>query len=1701
MIEQKAPIPLESLSPLPERNVGRELEKGQYWTHLLTGDLSTVPEAVRRKAGAADDALPAEERDYRLAASINRSWVVDHRNMSREEVSSAWPELRREMAEELGVADTEDEVYAGLSLRHSEEPLREQVRRLFRSNYEAALKGEAPALPEPADERRICETAQAHAQRTREEYLPLAESVSEGWSALKALESEMVSFPELISGTPGLLRAVDTLADMEPEERHKVYAIARSLPSAEKLQPEPEGLGHALLHGVRRGADNLRHSMLQGAGHIAAAGAHHLADAYDLPGLHRAAEFTDKRLQVLHELRGLAHHEVFPIKLEDESSYLERLALDAAEAVPGAVLSFAGGAGFGCLALSATGAAVAEARKRSPETSQNLQALAGLTAAALQTGISMAFNRIGGDALNRTINNFAKARHAGFKGYSLAALKSLGSLSREAVVDLLSGKISSYAEQGLQELASRVDGVASNIDWKELGNSEWEVDTHLREAAMNLPYYLIGAGRAALHHFRAPQALLENTAVLEKWGIDEDARRHIQEQPDIHARSQALTQALCTSRRWGGAGMLVEALRALRLLNTETHRVFNDEQDVRSFLNLPADSASRKIPDPPERDLSTPEALKEVNLLMNGRKTELPNAQQLVPLIRLWDEWNIRAMGAWIRQPENFRERAKHYLELSKDKAQALPREYRLDGYYTPYRAELVRHVVNDHMQEIINLSYQYLMNTESLDSLHRSYKTDKIARARTEAKRQELLGHFCAALESAVRTGDAETALKSFSAFLEKKYTERRRLSAHAPTWMRKAQIRDFENGYETARLKILKYDKKKPQELWEAYRIMLGFRTCAEVLLDIIPHSADFQELLHLGYSPEDSFTHLLQREMQGNYGTEVWNPQKLGAAQRNDTDNMQRLAGNKNTVGRYMLLSGRQLESSPDGTGKTLWRMTRPDGTKTLWFPSQAMVVNSMAGNARTLFLPTGKGLLLDNIRNSYRYTPQGKGFFHAAFMYPPQPRKFTGFDHLASTASRDLCSLWLGDSTLYPIGLEFAANMKKWNKFRGAALQYSMKPIPDGNDGYLVKTRRTETPLSLARTRFRIYWLRQLSSGWVEPEQVAKVLVESGTMSPDTLEEVMSAGRDKKMSLNKMKLERRRKMLRKYPDGIIPGDKDKVCSELAERMADLNVLHMLANLPSAKLPDSVREWFYNCAFSGKAPESQSFEKGHVRRINRASADEVKRLIPQVVHFRKEGHKLALDAMMRDAYEPNEARRYEQGWCFSVGGESAFRSAGQSHWNLLDDPARGWKLLTPEERDSLHGQIREFCRNRTPEQALQELSDVLREYPGLRAYSSDARQGGQVKRLNLSPIPSSNIAEPVYTLTESAEIFRPIVVKKGFTVEDQASLPAEWQSDARVLPALQLLTELRRSITQSPYADEQGIWWKQERYGGLDGKRPDGVDSRWNAEAGLAAFMEFYKRTAAMEDAGPLKVCGVSLGGIRPGDIDLSTLNNVTVYHSTRMPEHQVRLMPGEPNASNPYQRKPYVVHTADGIPLFANKMARYESQIMQTFKPLNSFKSDLERAYDFTSNHRWRRRHMEHFLSDLLEHRTRTREGWIQADEGKVNNLELFMQMFQDSRLSYYLVKQNPATLTRGEALAAELGRLMLLAEFGTNREQNVQELVNFCSKLRTSQQDKELLQTVLHRVVSPEPNRLRDIELSIPEDDGENEPSDDDAEQD
>lgn len=1704
-MEQKKPIPLESLAPLPEKNAGREWEKTRYWNTLLTGDLAAVPAEVRQRAGAADESLPAEERDYRLASSINRSWMVDHRNMSREQVQGSWPELRKKLAGELGVQDDEDEVYAGLSLRNQETPIREQVRHLYEQNYAMSLQGlEDEDLPADEHNRQVSSIARECAAADREAYLPLAESLSEGWSALHSLDTKYFALPEVLQGAPGLVRAVDELAELPPAERAKVYALARSLESTHELESAPENLGQAMLHSMRRGTADIRHSLIQGAGHIGTALTKAAGENLNSDTLRKGAAAADKRLQALDELRRVAQGEVFPINLGEESSFLEELAVDTAGAVPGTALAFMGGAGFGALTLAGTGAAVAEARKRAPEGRQELQTAAGIVGGAIQAGIYMGMSRIGAQMLNRSISEFVKAGHAGAKGYSLAALKSLGTLTAENAKLLLAGKAAHAAELGMQELAAKVDRVASNIDWEQFGDNILDVETNIREAAMNLPYVLIAAGRAALHHFRNPDAILDNEAALQHWGVDDAARQRILEQPDIHFRTAELRQVLRGSRRWGGTGSLEECIRALCLLNTDDHQGFKNREEVRDFLKRPAEVSLIRQPELVNRDAADTEVITQLAERMGKRVSS--NIKMNVPFVVLYDEWFQRARAERMQKPEEIQLREQRFRSQLKDSSVALPHKYRLDGYYTPYRNEAVGLVVGDQVSEIIRLTYQYLLNTETPDALRRAYKTEGNARMQTEKHRRNLVSSLCLAMEESFCNGSASAPFDKFSTMLEKRYMSKRDTNSNAPLWIRQTPRSEFAEAFLKS---VNRGDKRKwakQHQLREACMLMMGLRSCAETLVEVLPHSADFQTLLTMGYSPEAAFSHLLKRNFEGHYNADTWNPPDLDASQRNDLDNRRRLEADAESCARYMKLSGYRLESSCDEAGKKLWHIRQPNGQYTPWFSSYGLALNALMGQVRTLFLPMGKKALREMMEKGYHYASNGKTSFHMHFLYPQPGKKFTGYDHLGSIATRDLVSRWLENSTMYPMGLEFAAGYKKWKKLRGGMLSADTKLIEDGSDSYLTRLKKVETPLSLARMRFLVYWHRQLSSGWVTPEDAGQTLLQAGAISPEALEGIMVKGRESKIVWGRLPLPERRRLRKLYPDGIKPGDKEAVVSELARHMANLNVIYMLADMPGSHLPSSVREWIYTSAFSGPQPADEHQRlRGLFMLTHRRASEQIKEMIPRIEKLRERqsaGQPLKLASMLRDSYEANESRRYEQGWCFSIGGPSAFRSAGQSFWNLLDDPARGWKLLTPEDRLELQEEIREWCRDREPEAALRELSEVLQQYPGLRAYSSDFRLGGKIKHMELDSFQDTGETDPVFSVAGNSRTMRPLHVRDGFTVRD-AELPEAWQADERVLPALQLLTGLRRMVTTAPHTDEKGIWWRQERYGGPDGKRPRGVDSRWESESGLASFMGFYQRVAEMGDSygahGKLNVCGVPLGGIRPGEIDPSVLNHVTIYQTSRMPEHQVRLMPGEPNAANPYQRKPYVVHTADGIPLFPGSMARYTDEIVQTFTPLNVFNSDLNRMYDFDANNRWRRRHMLYYLNEMLEDRTVSPEAWEKGDERKINNLELFMQMFQDSRLAYYLEKRNPSTLTRGEALAAELGRLMLLAEYGTEHEQHVESLVEFCRKLRTNHEDKELLLTVLNRVVSPYPDTLMEIEKPRPEEDRELDLSPEDAE--
>ena len=225
---------------------------------------------------------------------------------------------------------------------------------------------------------------------------------------------------------------------------------------------------------------------------------------------------------------------------------------------------------------------------------------------------------------------------------------------------------------------------------------------------------------------------------------------------------------------------------------------------------------------------------------------------------------------------------------------------------------------------------------------------------------------------------------------------------------------------------------------------------------------------------------------------------------------------------------------------------------------------------------------------------------------------------------------------------------------------------------------------------------------------------------------------------------------------------------------------------------------------------------------------------------------------------------------------------------------------------------------------------------------------------------------------------------------------------------------------------------------------------------------------------------------LGGLRPGDIDIDKLKYVTVYRCNEYPEHMVRLMPGEPDADNPRQRTPYVLHSADGIPLLPTRQVRAREEYLHAMIPLREFSTKNLTSYDYKTNKYRREQQVAYRMNELVSERTVSAERWKEGSQEDVDNLELFMQLFQDSRLSYFLASRHPETYTRGEALACELARLTLLAEIGKNRDQHIENLVTFCRSLRRNKEDAVLIQHVLNRVVSPYPDQYSEAELSHPE---------------
>ena len=597
-----------------------EEEKERYWQRVLTGNPETVPADVIRQACADDPAVPEEENTYDLLTGINRSWYADHHpEESREELLLRWADVRRSLAEELNVANDEREVFTALADEKPMEERRRLARETYGRAYLAALHGEARPEPSPGvspEDREhlqnICRRAEQDAEEKMARVRPLVDVVADGMDAFIATEQEVA--PPLSLRVYGdkmrLMEACYRLAEMPQEDRELLYYMA-----ADKLRKrvkpdsaEPEGFLSTAARSYRRGFTDIGTGLAQGLGHIGVATGRRLGHFLDLPSVNAAADTAEGGLRVLDEIREAAQQDVLPLDLGEGAGLAEQYFVEAMGNVPAAALALCGGVGFGVLGLSGMGQSVSEARRRAPENSQELQLAAGAVGGCVQAGICALMGRVGGKLLEQNLTAFARAHGRGIGAYSLAALRTSGGVAAEGGKMLAAVRLGQAAEQGAQELAAQAEQRASNINWQEFGDNLTDIEANMREAAVNLPFVLMGAGKASLHHFRCRRQLLDPQGGAGEWGLKPEELARIAAEPDALRSSEMMREAIRRTPRWNSAQKLLPlARRALNLLNTHQFRPAYSTGELCDFLGMPAsfgEGVNPAAPAPARRSLS-----------------------------------------------------------------------------------------------------------------------------------------------------------------------------------------------------------------------------------------------------------------------------------------------------------------------------------------------------------------------------------------------------------------------------------------------------------------------------------------------------------------------------------------------------------------------------------------------------------------------------------------------------------------------------------------------------------------------------------------------------------------------------------------------------------------------------------------------------------------------------------------------------------------------------------------------------------------------------------------------------------------------------------------------------------------------------------------------------------------------------------------
>lgn len=1694
----------------PEQKAEREA----FWKQVLTGDISTIPQHLRKKLMGDAEKLTQEEEDYQLLTAVNRSWLVDHVGVSRKEAQRAWPVYRERLARRLEVADTDEDVFLALSERENEKPLRKVAADVYELAYKVGIEGRreydlTPYLKDldayRADNvRGLATKGFEEGAAKRRKYMPLAQTVRFGLKSVTAWEKGIKGIMPTLDSFPDFMESVKQLALLTREERNEVFHIVRSISPVPK--PDDENLLDQMLAASRRSGVTSVLMMDQSLVQTAGAWMRILGKSLGKHGknIRHAAEKLDKYSIIVEELRRLSHDELAPLLTPGSRGIIGQMMVDISSAMPDIIMSYMNHPVVGVVrAASGIGANTLDVRLRAPHADPDTSLTAGALGLLAQRGAESVLSKIGGNKLANAISRLLRVRGGGLRKYVMPGKEVSDALAFELLRELMVEKGGQASNYLTQEVLMKCRNTASNIDWKQYGNSILDVNMNIRTAMAELPFILIGAGHVALRDFNAPQHLLKNEGeALKSWGISDADRKKIVEETDVDKQGEMLRDALRDSSRWGGGDFLMRAARALGLLNFDYFTEFKDRSFLCDFLKLPPVSEQRIKKGDAENADKIPSEIQSEGIFRLHQHTDLDYQNRLVELWRdTWKKAHYADAATHLPKPDwdvynvkspSERRLALYINEILKSPKTPLPRRILRNGLYAPYAERERTLLLRDRVEDVRNLSHLMALHTLSMDSGASVRVPIEDMKQHAEEARQRYVGRVVGAVLRIKRGEDREKVLSEVDNEMLHEIQTNLHGLPEVPMWWLYAssQGEKILPSYELKKRSSWKNWLKNP-ELVDIYRLCAGTRANIRMLADLLPLSNDYYSAISVGMTPLQAYNHLLLRELPcdtkkiPNY-PHAELAQNVAAEQYADF-----CAENNRIFTLTQQMFGNRLLQDTGEHGQPLWAVRRPDGTQSPWHNTKQRAINDYVTNAQTYFQKFNSVYFSSLVHYPGRFRVVER--YVQEWMGRQNP--FIGHDQIMSYASRDMLKLMDERAAFLQPGMYVNRVPSRFylaSDYRDDGISPLFSAANAISGRYEVNHFTVVSPVSYLQSRTRVFWERVMKSKRIDSKIVERFLNRVENEFP-LMKEALEKHFPDPNTISHVRWSRNR------------------TSTLANKMAVYSTCYLLANPHEMEMPDSVRLWLQLTPMAPLVNEDRpvnvyqdgtrrsvargTYDRTLMTWVNRKSSEKLRHLAPMLESLRdKPFFSKEQDWQIRELFDMSLGKdpvvQMEQGWMQLLCGEAVLRSAPQRWLNFLYNPYAGWSglgdyekrrlaafmspLLHPERKaapvdedvmadDVVDDDTENLSDVKRLKNAVYEISSLLRQHPHLRQYGYLDVNDPHASMLMIDrKMPKmERLEEPDYyelPLHPGKHVVSPTVVPYGkFSMNENAPRGVE--------KALALMSRLRMFPITRPVFKDGNISWKGVVYGGREGKTPLRLNDWIIDDNPLAPLLQMRDRMETIEDLDLYdKVANVELlyNYILPSYHD-EVFGNITVYRNPAKVHDVCRLMPGEFFAHHPNVSNPYVVQCTRGAYIYRRQMADTPELMAQAMQPLDDFRpwGDQNRTED--SINRGRMAAIQKNLELVVQHPF----SYDKEDSPiNVSPREMLMRLAVDTGFLNTLKDAYPEQVDYGNALTYSLINALYEYSCHPDLKETYSALRDITSRLNNSEEDYKLVLRVL-----------------------------------